>query len=282
MTRLIDLKNYLAYPSSMAKINFAGQSIWITGASSGIGESLALALGRRGAKLILSGRNVPALEACASSAGGHASILPFSLTDPKARENAATKALEISNGIDMLILNAGVSQRSLFMETSEEVFLAIMETNFFASVDITRRILPSMLQRGSGTIVCVSSLAGLMGAPLRTSYAASKHALAGFFTSLRSELYNSPIKIILVYPGFVTTSISHNAFSGNGALHGRMDPLQANGQNPQKTADLILSGMAAGKLDIKVAMDAKSRFGLFLSRHCPETLAKALASHQDL
>ncbi len=282
MARLIDLKNYLAYPSSMAETNFDGRSVWITGASSGIGASLALALGRRGAKLILSGRNVPALEARASSAGGPASILPFSLADPKARENAVIKALEIYNGIDMLILNAGVSQRSLFMDTSEEVFSAIMETNFFASVEITRRILPSMLQRGSGTIVCVSSLAGLMGAPHRTSYAASKHALAGFFTSLRSELYNSPIKIILVYPGFVATSISHNAFSGDGTLYNRMDPLQANGQDPQKTADLILSGIAAGKLDIKVAMDAKSRFGLFLSRHCPAILAKALAARKDL
>jgi short-subunit dehydrogenase len=286
----------------------SGKVVWITGASSGIGRSLSVEAARRGAWLILSGRNVPALEETAAlcerarpasenerkaqkdeqeaspGARGHAActLLPFDLADPKARLEAAQKALTIHGRIDVLMLNAGVSQRAKFVETSADVFNLIMETNFFAAVDIVRAVLPQMCSHSSGVIACVSSVAGLMGAPWRTAYSASKHAQAGFFSSLRTELYGSGIQISIVYPGFVRTAISENALAGDGTRHGKLDPLQKFGQNPEVTARTIWDKLETGKLDIKVAFELKARLGVFLSRYFPALFVRSISRHGGL
>mgnify|MGYP002399562442 CR=1 FL=1 len=272
----------LAYSSPMAKYFFAGKSVWITGASSGLGRALALELGASGARLILSGRDEAELASAARDSGGAARLLPFDLEDEAACENAAACALGIFGGLDFVILNAGISQRSIFANTSKEVFKKIMRTNFDSSVEITRAVLPPMIRRGSGSIVCVSSLAGLMGAPLRSAYSASKHALAGFFSSLRTETGKSGVTIHIVYPGFVNTMISRNAFEGDGSRHGALDRLQENGLAPSLAARRILKSLAKGKPDIRVAMDAKARLALFLSRHAPSPAAKALSRQAGL
>ncbi len=266
----------------MAQTFFTGKSAWITGASSGLGRALALELGALGAKLIISGRDQAALSRIAAVPGIDARILAFDLEDSMARAKAAHSALAAFGSLDFLILNAGVSQRSAFTETSEEVFSKIMETNFTSSVEITRIVLPVMLRQGKGTILCVSSLAGLMGAPLRSAYSASKHALAGFYESIRAELEGSGVKIHMVYPGFVNTMISHNALERDGARHGILDPLQAKGMAPASAALKILNSVAAGKLDIRVAMDVKARIALFLSRRAPSLAAKLLHSQKGL
>jgi short-subunit dehydrogenase len=266
----------------MAYTCFTGKSVWITGASSGLGCALALELAAQGARLILSGRNQDALNTVAAAAGSEARVLAFDLEDSAAREAASKQALSAFGSLDFLILNAGISQRSLFMDTSQKVFLKIMETNFISSVDITRVVLPAMVQRGTGSILCISSLAGLMGVPLRSSYSASKHALAGFYASLRAEIEGSGVKIHIAYPGFVKTMISHNALQGDGSPHGVLDPLQEKGKTPVSTAQKILKSVAAGKLDIRVAMDAKARLALFLSRRAPSLAAKALFSQKGL
>ena len=260
-----------------------GKVLWITGASSGIGEALALEAGRRGALLILSGCDGQALKTLATRcAPERTAILSFDLTDKAERNNAAERAEQFFGRIDGLILNAGISQRSGFMNTSPEVFDLILETNFKAAVDLTRTSLPGMLARGSGFIACVSSAAGLMGAPWRTAYSASKHALGGFFSSLRTELSGKGILIAMVYPGFVRTNISLNALEGDGRKHGTIDPLQKSGQDPAKTATIILDGIEAGKLEIKVAFDAKAHLGLFFSRHFPALFTAAIARHGGL
>ena len=293
--------------------------VWITGASSGIGRALAVEAARRGARLLLSGRNEAALretaERCGaasahetgSSKGGtvsaqrasrtkfeHASshetgsarpecvILPFDLADLSACAAAARRAEAIFGRIDVLALNAGVSQRAKFAETAPEVFDAIVRTNFSASVALTRAILPGMRARDSGTIVAISSVAGLMGAPWRTEYSASKHALAGFFGSLRAELHGSGIQISMVYPGFVRTAISENAFAGDGSKHGELDPLQQAGQDPAETARLVWNSVGAGALEIKVAFDFKARLGVFLSRHVPGLFVRSISRHGGL
>ncbi|HBK58719.1 MAG TPA: short chain dehydrogenase, partial [Spirochaetaceae bacterium] len=253
----------------------ADNVIWITGASSGIGRALAVEAARRGATLILSGRNETALHETAALCAEHRlsgaprlhadAILPFDLAAPNVRRQAAQKALGIFGRIDILVLNAGVSQRARFAETSPKVFDLIMETNFGSAVDLTRAVLPQMLERRSGMIVCISSVAGLMGAPLRTAYSASKHALMGFFGSLRAELYGSDVQVSMVYPGFVHTMISENALSGDGARHGELDPLQRAGQKPTETAHIVWNKLEAGALDIRVAFDFKARLGVFLA-----------------
>lgn len=289
--------------------SLSGKVVWISGASSGIGRSLAIEAARRGALLILSGRNVQALEETAalcqptkqavksiatiesseitlkniqnplSMASDRPTcvVLPFDLADPIARSKAAQRALTIYERIDVLMLNAGVSQRAKFMDTSPDVFNLIMETNFFAAVDIVRAVLPKMCSRNSGVIACVSSIAGLMGAPWRTAYAASKHALAGFFSSLRTELYGNGLQISVIYPGFVRTAISENALEGNGIRHGVLDPLQKSGQAPEVTARIIWDKLEAGKLEIKVAFDFKAHLGLFLAGKTPAHFAKLIS-----
>jgi short-subunit dehydrogenase len=174
------------------------------------------------------------------------------------------------------MLNAGVSQRAKFVETSAEIFDLIMETNFFAAVDIVRIVLPKMCSNDSGVIACVSSVAGLMGAPLRTAYSASKHAQAGFFSSLRTELYGSALQISIIYPGFVRTAISENALMGNGTRHDELDALQKSGQNPDLTARTIWNKLQTGKLDIKVAFDFKAHLGVLLARHTPALFVRVI------
>ena len=232
---------------------------------------------------MLSGRNRDALEALAARCGqDRAAILPFELAEREERLAASDKALQCFGRIDCLVLNAGVSQRSRFTDTSPAVFDLIMETNFKASVDLVRAILPGMLERQSGVIACVSSVAGLMGAPWRTAYSASKHALGGFFSSLRAELSGKGIQITMIFPGFVRTAISQNALSGDGSRHGILDPLQASGQDPEVTARKIIDAIEAGKLELKVAFEAKARLGVFLSRHFPALFTKSISRHGGL
>ena len=257
--------------------------LWITGASSGIGASLAREAYRRGGILVLSGRNQLTLAALAEGRDPQRiAILPFELADKAARLEATAKALERFGRVDCLILNAGVSQRSRFADTSPDVFERIIETNFMASVDLVRATLPGMIERGSGAIACVSSVAGLMGAPWRTAYSASKHALGGFFSSLRTELSGSGVHVTMVFPGFVRTAISRNALLGDGSPHGILDPLQASGQDPELSARKILDAIEAGKLELKVAFDAKARLGVFLSRHFPALFTKSISRHGGL
>lgn len=171
-------------------MSFRDQVVWITGASSGIGEALAYAVSERGARLIVSARREQKLlEVQAACADPHAHlVLPLDLTDPEAIEPAATAALKHGNRIDILIHNAGLSQRSLAKHTSLEVVRRILETNFFGTVALTVALLPAMLERRVGRFVVVTSLVGKFGTPLRSAYAASKHALHGFFDSLRAEV----------------------------------------------------------------------------------------------
>jgi short-subunit dehydrogenase len=267
----------------MALNPFADKVMWITGASSGLGAALAIEASSRGASLIISGRNEKSLATTASNCGNaHVKIIPFDLADKESRTKAIASVLSIYGRIDTLVLNAGVSQRSRFINTDPAVFERIIETNFLASVDIARACIPGMLSRNSGIILCISSIAGLMGAPWRTAYSASKHALGGFFSSLRAELVGHNILISMAYPGFVRTAISLNALSGDGSPHGILDPLQKFGQTPRLTAKQILDGISAGCVEIKVAFDVKAYVGLYLSRHFPKAFARTISRHGGL
>lgn len=256
--------------------------VWITGASSGIGQAMALEAAQQGARLILSGRNTEALAAAAERCSKPCVIVPFDVADENARGRAVQTVLEHHGCPDVLILNAGVSQRAKFEDTEPDVFNRIMETNFFSTVAMTRMILPAMRRRNSGVIACVSSIAGLMGAPWRTAYAASKHAQSGFFQSLRAELYGTGIQISMIYPGFVRTAISENALAGDGARHGELDPLQRLGQDPALTAQIVWRNLERGSLEIRVAFDGKAHLGVFLSRHFPALFARSISKHGGL
>jgi dehydrogenase/reductase SDR family protein 7B len=245
------------------------KNIWITGASSGIGEALALQLAKNGNKLILSGRNKEALlrvqEKCNKTAA--AKILVFDIVDIENHQQIVKYAWNIFGKIDVLINNAGVSQRALAIETSAIVERNLMEVNYFAPVSLTKAILPYFFEQKSGHIAVVSSIAGKFGFTLRSTYAASKHALQGYFEALRLELKEIPIYVTLVYPGRVLTNISYNAMQGDGAAHATLDEGQRKGVTAAKCAKKIEKAIKNKQYEILIGK--LELIPVFLKRFCP-------------
>jgi short-subunit dehydrogenase len=190
-------------------MDFKDRRVWITGASSGIGEALAVAFHCAGAKLVLSARRVDELKRVQSLCGGEPDtrIVPMDVTSAAELPEKTQLALGIFNGVDILVLNAGITQRSLTRDTDESVYRQLMEVNFFASEALARAVLPSMLAQKNGHMVVISSIAGKFGVPLRSGYSASKFALHGFFEVLRAEEEKNGIHVTMVCPGYIRTDI---------------------------------------------------------------------------
>ncbi|MCW3834459.1 SDR family NAD(P)-dependent oxidoreductase [Sphingomonas canadensis] len=237
---------------------FRGKVAWVTGASSGIGEALAYALSARGAAVILSGRHRGRLESAAARLGGPAFVLPFEATGFDALPAIAERAIGWREGVDLLLNNAGITQRSLALDTGFDVYRRLMEVDYFAPVRLTQLVLPHMVERRSGHLSVVSSMAGKVGGPLRTGYAAAKHACVGYFDALRSEIevtYGIGVSVIL--PGHVATAVARNALTGDGGRNERADAMIDQGMTPERAAQIILDGIAAGKREIAVGNEAE-------------------------
>jgi short-subunit dehydrogenase len=256
-------------------MNFRNRRIWITGASSGIGEALAVAFHEAGARLVISARREDELKRVQTLCGGEPNtrIVPMDVTDAAELPQKTQRALSIFGGIDNLVLNAGLTQRSLTRDTHESVYRRLMEVNFFAAEAMARAVLPSMLAQKSGHMVVISSIAGKFGVPLRSGYSASKFALHGFFEVLRAEEEKNGIHVTMVCPGYIRTDISLSALKGDGAKHAQMDPGIAHGLPAAECARRILQGVARGKNEIIVG--AKRERGLaYLKRFFPDLLAR--------
>ncbi|MCB2113877.1 MAG: SDR family NAD(P)-dependent oxidoreductase [Parvularculaceae bacterium] len=235
-------------------MEISGKTVWVTGASSGIGEAVSKEFITRGASVVLSARRRSELERVAGEAGGETLILPFDATDFAALPGAVDQALNWRGGVDFLFNNAGVSQRSLALDTSFDVYRRIMEIDFFAPLRLTQLVLPSMVARRSGHISIVSSIAGKVGAPLRTAYCAAKHACIGYFDALRAEIEKPyGVSVCVITPGSVRTSVAANAMTGDGSARGRSDRNIDNGMAPEKAAGIILDGINSGRREIVVA-----------------------------
>ena len=226
---------------------------WITGASSGIGAALARALAARGAKLILSGRNVAALEAVAADCGAGTMILPFEATDYAAIPRLAEQAWDWGGRIDGLVNNAGISQRSLAIETDFSVYQQIIAVDLLAPIALTQALLPRMVAAGGGQIVAISSVAGIAGVPLRSAYSAAKHGLIGYHDSVRSENEHLGLKVLVVAPGSIATNISRNALNADGSVRGESDAAIENGLSPDDAAAQMLAAVDAGTRELVVA-----------------------------
>jgi short-subunit dehydrogenase len=245
--------------------------IWVTGASSGIGEALVYALAKEGAKLILSARRSEELQRVADKAKLSAPdylILPLDLNAPDTFEAKKKEALGRFEHIDILINNGGVSQRSLAKDTTAAVDRQIMEVNYFGTIALTKTLMPDFIKQQGGLYVVVTSAVGKFGSPWRSGYSASKHALHGFFDSLRAELYNDGVKVLLVCPGFIQTNVSVNALTGTGAKLGSMDVATANGLTAGECARQIVAAIKSGKEEIVVGK-FKERFAVFAKRFFP-------------
>lgn len=244
----------------------ADKVVWITGASSGIGEAMARVASRRGAKLVLTARRAAELErvraACADPA--QVAVLPLDLTQFDA-EAAAREAAGFFGPVDILVNNAGISQRSLMLETSMDVYRRIMELDFFAPVALAKAVVPALRGRG-GHVVVISSVVGKFGTPLRTGYAAAKHALHGFFESARAELWRDGVKFTLVCPGFIRTEVSRNAITADGGRHGTMDEAQARGMDATVCAEKIWAGVARDAEEFYVG---REKIAIYLKRWAP-------------
>jgi dehydrogenase/reductase SDR family member 7B len=234
-------------------MQFEGKTIWITGASSGIGEAVALELAQFSPRLILSGRNQEALEGLATTCrerGAGCEILPFDLGDPAEVEKAADYIIASYPRIDALLHFGGISQRSFASDTLIEVDRRIMEVNFFSTVILTKKLLPSMIRQRSGHIAVTSSIVGKFGISYRSAYSASKHALHGYFESVRAENAKHGIGITVIIPGRIHTAISLNALDGHGDKYGKMDAGQAGGMSAEDAARIIIRGLRRNNKEI--------------------------------
>jgi short-subunit dehydrogenase len=250
-------------------MRFNDQVVWITGASSGIGEALALAFAREGTRLVLSSRRPEELErvraACARP-DAHL-VLPLDLCRPEDFPAAVARVLTACGHVDILVNNGGVSQRAHAADTTSAVERALMEVNYFGQVALTKAVLPTMRERRSGHIVVVSSVMGYIGTPGRSTYAAAKHALHGYFDSLRGEVWREGIKVTLACPGYVQTAVSANALDAQGGKHGRTDATHRRGITPEKCARVIVEAVARGREEI--AVGGPEVFAIHLKRWLP-------------
>jgi dehydrogenase/reductase SDR family protein 7B len=255
---------------------FENQCWWITGASSGIGDGLARALSARGASLVLSGRNIPALEAVSRDCA-NAMTLPFEATDFDLIPEIIERAWGWKGRIDGLVNNAGISQRSLAIETAFSVYQRIIAVDLLAPIALTQALLPRMVKAGGGRIVAISSVAGIFGAPLRSGYCAAKHGLIGYHDSVRSENEHLGINVHVVAPGSVRTNISRNAICADGSRRGVSDSAIENGLSTMEAADAILAAIEAGKREIVLATGIEYELAA-LRRKDPEALFSTLSA----
>jgi short-subunit dehydrogenase len=248
--------------------------IWITGASSGIGEALCYQLNQLGAKLIISSRNREALHQVKNNCKIYpldVHVLPLDLENIDSLKELTNEAIKIFNKIDIIIHSGGVSQRSLALETELSVAQRIMNINFWGTIALSQHLLPSMLSKGSGHIVIISSLVGKFGTKFRSAYSASKHALHGYFDSLRTEI-DPNIKITIVCPGFIKTNVTINALTANGTKQNSMDDAQANGMPAEECAKQIIKAILSGKEEVYIG--GKEKYGVLLKRFLPGLFSK--------
>lgn len=247
-----------------------GKTVWVTGASSGIGEALAVELAGRGARLVLTARRASELERvrqrCPSPERHH--VFPLDLSDADALEPHVQRLLAEHGPVDVLLHCSGLSQRSRTVETSMEVDRRLMELNYFAAVALTKALLPSMLERGGGQLAVISSVAGKLGVAQRSAYCGSKFALHGFFEAVRAELHHRGIEVTLICPGYVRTQIAVNALSGDGQPFGRTDDNIAGGISAEACAKVAARGIERGEEEVVVG--GSETYGILVKRVWPK------------
>ncbi|CAG5003844.1 Putative oxidoreductase SadH [Dyadobacter sp. CECT 9275] len=253
---------------------FEDKVVWITGASSGIGEAMALAFAKENARLVLTSRRPEELERVKKLTGlpdSSVLILPMDVTQYDKAVPAAETIVAHFGRIDVMVHNAGVSQRSYIRDTDFEVYQKIMNVDFFSTVAITKAVLPYMTAQRSGQFIVISSVAGKIGTIMRSGYNAAKHALHGFYDALRAEGYQDNIRVTTVCPGYIRTNISVNALDQSGGKFGKMDTNQANGIPAEECASKILLAVKKNKKEIYIG-GFKEVAAIYLKRFFPDLL----------
>lgn len=251
-----------------------GKVIWVTGASAGIGEALAHALATRGARLVLSARREELLIAVqkALPPGTESLVVPLDLLDFDSFAGKVDRVLNHFGRIDMLMNNGGISQRGLALETPVSVDRRIMDIDYLGTVALTKAVLPHLLANPSSHIGVTSSLVGYIESPYRTSYSAAKHALHGFFDSLRAELYDRGLRVTLFCPGFIKTDISVNALNESGEKLNEMDAAQANGMSAEACAEQMVRAVEKNKNEVYIG--GKETIAVYWKRFFPNWFSR--------
>jgi short-subunit dehydrogenase len=264
-------------------MKLANQTTWITGASSGVGEGMATVFHREGANLILSGRREAELERVAASCAdgpGTVTVLPFDITDAAAREAAAQQVLDGFERIDILVNNAGIGQRSLAKETSLDVDRRIMEVDFFGPVALTKLVLPRMIEQQGGHLIVTSSVAGKHAVPFHTAYCAAKHALHGYFDTLRIEHLKDNIAVTLLVIAGIRSNVFLHALTGDGSEYGDSDWGKGTGMTAEVCAERVVEAIVQREpevvISIKEAMQA-----MLLKDKDPEQFTERMAKMME-
>jgi len=249
---------------------FEGKVAWITGASSGIGESLVHEFVRRGAIVVASSNDLSGLEKVKAECADKSLMVhcvPFDLSDMSGIEKIVEQQINTLGRIDFLLNIGGISQRSRIDETPLWLDRKIFEINYFGTIALTKAVLPYMIRQKSGHILATSSISGRFGFPLRSAYSASKQALHGFFETLYLENKKYNIKSSVIIPGRVRTSISFHALTAEGKEHGKLDDGLAKGISPEKAAETIVKGIIRNKHEILVGKG--ELLMLYIRRYLP-------------
>ena len=251
-----------------------GKVIWITGASSGIGEALTYQLNAQGHSLILSARRKKELEGVQQNCAypEKCSVLPLDLTDFESLDQIAKTAWEIHGQIDILINNGGVSQRSLIIDTKFEVYQQMIDINYLGTIKLTKSILPYFISKKGGHFVTITSVMGKYASPFRSGYCGAKHALHGFFDALRMEHEKDNLNVTLICPGFVQTNVTKNALTGDGSSLGTEDQATKNGMPVAECAKKIIHAIQKEKFEIYIG--GKEKYAVYIKRFFPKILHK--------
>ncbi len=246
--------------------------VWITGASSGIGRSLAIALSKYDCKLILSARRTEALEDVKTLCKDPnlVYVLTFDLGDIDSMKAITNEAISAFGTIDILVNNGGISQRSPIIETSIDVDRKLMEIDYLGTVALSKTLLPHFVNNKAGHYVVVSSLMGKFSSHYRSAYCAAKHALHGFFDALRLEHDKDNVKVTLICPGFVNTNVARNALIGDGNVQGYQDDMTKNGLDVDVFAKKMIKAIRKQKFEAYIGKFEK--FGVYVKRLSPRLI----------
>ncbi|MDF2438600.1 MAG: short-chainputative dehydrogenase [Bacteroidota bacterium] len=251
--------------------------VWITGASSGIGEALAYNAANEGAKIVISARRENELKRVAAACKTDPSnvfVLPLDLENTTNVEEKVNQVIQKFGRIDVLINNSGMGHRTKAVNTSTEIDRKVMEVNFFGTINLTKAVAKKMQAQKSGKIVVISSIMGKYGLPLYSTYAASKFALYGYFESLRQELYKDNVRVLIVSPGFINTDVSTKLLMENGKEYGIKSESQNKGMSPDNCAKGIIKAIK-GNRDHKF-VGGYEIFSVYVKQYFPRIFYKLM------
>jgi len=253
--------------------------VWITGASAGIGKAFAISCANQGARLLLSSRRLETLQEVKALCQNSSSVdlLALDLNDHESLDNIIASNHALISQVDILINNAGISQRSKVVDTDFSVYKKLMDVNYLGTVKLSLAVIPHFVKNNSGHFITISSMAGKFGVPVRSGYSAAKMALHGFFDALRAEHYGSGINVTMVCPGYIKTNISLNALTADGSAQGTMDNAQQQGMDVDVMANKVLTAAAKGQAEYHIGGFREVKMAGFVSRVFPRLFRRIIA-----